>query len=63
MLRMVDPNEFSKYDSMTPTALDFLANYEGALQPMEFQIDATGVLRAARRPTYPLTLCLEDELP
>ena len=38
---MVDPEEFSKYDSMTPTALDYLANYEDAVQPMEFQIDAT----------------------
>ena len=26
---------------MTPTALDYLANYEDAVQQMEFQIDAT----------------------
>ncbi|MFM7983354.1 MAG: hypothetical protein ACKPKO_28930, partial [Candidatus Fonsibacter sp.] len=38
---MVDPEEFSKYDSMTPTALDFLANYEDAVKRQEFQIDAT----------------------
>ncbi len=25
LLRMVDPEEFAKYDSMTPTALDYLA--------------------------------------
>jgi hypothetical protein len=37
---MVDP-EFSKYDSMTPTALDFLANYEDAVNRQEFQLDAT----------------------
>ncbi|MFM7985399.1 MAG: phage major capsid domain-containing protein, partial [Candidatus Fonsibacter sp.] len=41
ILRMVDPEEFSKYDSMTPTALDFLANYDDAVQKMEFQLDAT----------------------
>ena len=29
--RMVDPEEFSKYNSMTPTALDYLANYEDAV--------------------------------
>ena len=40
LLRMVDPEEFSKYDSMTPTALDFLANYEDAVKRQEFQIDA-----------------------
>ena len=31
-LLMVDPEEFSEYDSMTPTALDFLANYEDAVK-------------------------------
>ena len=41
ILRMVDPKEFSKYNSMTPTALDYLANYEDAVQAMKFQIDAT----------------------
>ncbi len=39
LLRMVDPEEFSKYDSMTPTALDFLANYEDAVKRQEFQLD------------------------
>ena len=39
--RMVDPEEFSKYDSMTPTALGFLANYEDAVRRQEFQLDAT----------------------
>jgi len=43
LLRMVDPEEFSKYDSMTPTALDFLANYEDAVKRQEFQLDATPV--------------------
>ena len=41
LLRMVDPEEFSKYDSMTPTTLDFLANYNDAVKMQEFQIDAT----------------------
>ena len=50
LLRMVDPEEFSKYDSMTPTALDFLANYEDAVKRQEFQIDAVAVGGAAPRP-------------
>jgi len=40
LLRMVDPEEFSKYDSMTPTALDYLANYRDGIKQMEFQLDA-----------------------
>ena len=47
LLRMVDPEEFSKYDSMTPTALDFLANYEDAVKRQEFQIDATAAAGGA----------------
>ena len=50
LLRMVDPEEFSKYDSMTPTALDFLANYEDAVKRQEFQIDATAAGAAVPRP-------------
>ncbi|MFM7990555.1 MAG: phage major capsid domain-containing protein, partial [Candidatus Fonsibacter sp.] len=34
LLRPVDPEEFSKYDSMTPTTLDFLANYDDAVERM-----------------------------
>ena len=36
LLRMVDPEEFAKYDSVTPTALDYLADYDDALSPMAF---------------------------
>ena len=51
LLRMVDPEEFSKYDSMTPTALDFLANYKDAVKRQEFQIDVTALpAGAAARP-------------
>ena len=32
ILRMVDPEEFSKHDSMTLAALDFLAYYEDAVK-------------------------------
>ena len=39
LLRMVDPEEFAKYDSMTPTALDYLASYRDAVQEMDWQID------------------------
>ena len=52
LLRMVDPEEFSKYASMTPTALDFLANYEDAVKRQEFQIDATATGAAARPIVY-----------
>ena len=39
LLRMVDSEEFAKYDSMTPTALDYLADYRDGVHPMEFQLD------------------------
>ena len=39
LLRMVDPEELSKYNSMTPTALDFLADYKDGIHPMSFQLD------------------------
>ena len=35
VLRMVDPEEFAKYDSMTPTALDYLADYKDGVHRME----------------------------
>ncbi|MFM7980657.1 MAG: hypothetical protein ACKPKO_15190, partial [Candidatus Fonsibacter sp.] len=42
LLRMVDPEEFAKYDSMTPTALEYLADYGGALSPIEYIITTGG---------------------
>ena len=39
LLRMVDPEELAKYDCMTPTALDYLANYGDAVQGMDWQLD------------------------
>ena len=39
LLRMVDPTEFSRYYSMTPTTLDYLANYNNAVQDMDWQLD------------------------
>jgi hypothetical protein len=38
LLRMVDPEELAKFDCMTPTTLDFLADYDDALQAMDFFI-------------------------
>ncbi len=39
LLRMVDSEEFAKHDSMTPTALDYLADYKDGVHAMEFQLD------------------------
>ena len=36
LLRMVDPEELAQYDSMTPTTLDYLADYDAAIYPMMF---------------------------
>ena len=47
LLRMVGPEEFSKYDSMMPTALDYLADYNDAVQGMAWQLDMP------IRPEYP----------
>ena len=44
---MVEPAELSKYDSMTPTALDYLANYDDAVPQMEFQLDASDAVGVA----------------
>ena len=39
LLRMVDSEEFAKYDCMTPTALDYLAEYKDGVHRMDFQLD------------------------
>ena len=41
VLRLLDPEELAKYECMTPTTLDFLANYADAVQPMDYQLDVT----------------------
>jgi hypothetical protein len=38
ILRLLDPEEMSKYECMTPTTLDYLANYSDAVQPMPYQL-------------------------
>jgi hypothetical protein len=54
LLRMVDSEEFAKYDCVTPTALDYLAEYKDGVHRMDFQLDqkrsrATLCLRERRR--------------
>ena len=39
ILRVVDPEEFSTYDCMTPTVLDYLADYKDGADKMEYTID------------------------
>ena len=51
LLRMVDPEEFAKYDSMTPTALDYLAYYEDGVDQLPFQVGA-GVATDSTTRTY-----------
>jgi len=41
-ITMVDPEEFAKYDSMTPTALDYLAHYTDGVYKMPFQLERDG---------------------
>ncbi len=43
LLRMVDSEEFAKYDSMTQTALDYLADYRDGVHQMEFQLHTNNV--------------------
>ena len=54
LLRMVDPEEFAKYDSMTPTALDYLADYGDALYPMEYLLRPADGANANLIPLYTL---------
>ena len=47
LLRMLDDEEICEYDDMTPTTLDYLANYADAVDRMPFVIDtvaATGLI-------------------
>ncbi|MFM7981693.1 MAG: phage major capsid domain-containing protein, partial [Candidatus Fonsibacter sp.] len=39
LLRMADPEELAKYDCMTPTTLEFLADYDNGVTTMDWQID------------------------
>ena len=39
LLRMLDDEEICTYDDMTPTTLDYLANYADAVDAMPFTID------------------------
>ena len=50
LLRMVDPEELAKYDCMTPTALDYLADYDDAVYPMEFFIKPADGVNASPHP-------------
>ena len=51
LLRMVDSEEFAKYDSMTPTALDYLADYRDGVQAMECQFDTNATNQPCILPT------------
>ena len=51
---MADPEEFAKYDSISPTALDYLADYDDALYPMEYFLQAGAG-------QYPTVYAPEDE--
>ena len=42
LLRMVDPEEFAKYDSMTPAAVGYLANNEDAVTQMPYALGMAG---------------------
>ncbi|MFM7987095.1 MAG: phage major capsid domain-containing protein, partial [Candidatus Fonsibacter sp.] len=62
LLRMVDPEEFSKYDSMTPTALGYLADYNDAIQRLEWQIDVPAAsIDTQRHPTIYRTHDVDSE--
>ena len=39
ILRLIDPEEFAQYDSMTPKSVDYLAYYEDAVEEKPFQLD------------------------
>ena len=41
LLRLLDDEEMATYDDMTPTTMEYLANYADAVDPMPFTIDRT----------------------
>ena len=38
LLRLIDPEELAKYESTTPTTLDYLANYRDGVQPYTYMV-------------------------
>jgi hypothetical protein len=48
---MVDPEELAKYDCMTPTSLDFLADYMDAIQRMDWHLDLDQSAGVPQAPT------------
>jgi hypothetical protein len=38
LLRMMDPEELAKYESTTPTTLDYLSNYRDGVEPYSYMI-------------------------
>ncbi|MFM7985961.1 MAG: hypothetical protein ACKPKO_42265, partial [Candidatus Fonsibacter sp.] len=49
LLRMVEPEEFSKYNSITPTTPDYLADYNDGIQRLEWQIDVSSASLVTER--------------
>ena len=42
LLRLIDPKELSKYESMTPTACDYLSSYKDGIKYCDYQLDSNG---------------------
>ena len=42
LLRLIEQDELSEYESGTPTCLDYLANYRDGVEPMAYQLDVIG---------------------
>jgi len=38
LLRLIDPEELAKYESTTPTTLDYLSNYRDGVQPYTYMV-------------------------
>ena len=45
MLRLVDPEDLAAYNDMTPTTLDYLADYRDGVQLMPYQLIQGGILQ------------------
>ena len=42
LLRLVEPEELAKHDSMTPTTLDYLAHYDDGVDVSDFVLGQAG---------------------
>ena len=65
LLRLIDPKDLSKYESMTPVTCDYLSSYKDGLKYCDYILDSDGGAAGSALPRlyYPYTGANVAELP